>query len=139
MRLFGGLITSINLFVGAGTEAVLTVPAGHWYTILSFQLNLLAFPVAANRAVRMAVVDGSGNVLGIWGGNKIQGTGASFTYTGPARAMGESDAVVGGNVLIPMPSFLTLAPGMSLQTATRNLQAGDQYVSANYYLEDHGS
>lgn len=117
----------------AGQEASATVPGGEAWIVraVSVVLNTAA-AAAGDRTVRLQATDGSGNVVWESPGIAVADDGQErISYGAGARL----EDVAGGPSVAPIPGELFLPPGAVIQTATDNLQGGDDYAAAGLLVE----
>lgn len=129
-----GWIHSVNVGnPAAGADWVMTVGSLTRRRVASVNAVFTAAVAVANRQVQLIVDDGV-NVMGVFGAS------ANITASTVANVTGTSGstqaAVVGTDLLIPLPSPLLLEPSWRLRVATVGIQPADQWSAIWVNSED---
>lgn len=119
----GQLMHSTPAAPAAGADFSTVSPAYQRWELASFGLTLTTSAVAANRGVRFRISDGATIFFSI-SEAVIQPASTAYRYyfaNVPLPA-----AVSGSIVVLPIPAGLIIPPGSTFETATANIQSGDQ-------------
>ena len=127
MRLGGAVLEQQIANPAAGAEWTFTVPAGQVMEILSLHWVLATSAAVANRVSGFEILDGAGNVVGIWRGGAVQAASLTENYSiGPFDGQSDPNGNFGA-IIVPAPQGLHLPAGFTIRSLSQNLQAGDQY------------
>jgi len=117
----------------AGSEAILTVPTNQVWELMYGEITLVTDGTVANR--RPHFVIGGASAATIHAFAEVDQT-ASQTIT---YRIGEfhtlPDSLDNGTILLSMPAGIIIGPGVTLDTLTTNLQAGDNFSRFDFYVE----
>lgn len=128
-----GFLTSINVpNPAAGADWIFTVPVSERLRIVSFRGVLTTSATVANRQVAVFVTD-SVNTTWITSAptNIPAATLAQISGTGTSAPLG----VITTLINITLPPVLILPPGFTIATLTTGIQAGDQWSSIQFSVE----
>lgn len=140
MRLYGTIVSLGAVNPGAGAEWSLTIPVGHFYTFLSLNAVFVTSAVAGNRSPRLQIMDGGGNLVGVWGCGFTQIASQTLNYTAPSVFMGQTDPNgTFGSISWPLPALLCLPGGFSVSSLTSGISGADQWSAINGVWEDNAS
>jgi len=117
----------------AGNEAIITVPTNQIWRVLWGEITLVTDITATSRRVHIAL--GGASAATLQGFGDVDQT-ASLTKTYRFGAMGQpADREDSGSMLINIPADVVMLPGMTIDTLTTNLQAGDNFSRFDFYVE----
>ncbi len=111
----------------AGAEAVLTVPSGEVWYVVSAYVSLVTASTAGNRSRALDVLTPSAAIAAEEVGNGQAQTASTTLVTTWTAGVGGMAVAGTGTVTAPLPSDLILGAGWQLKTRTVNLAGGDQY------------
>ena len=139
MRLGGAVLEQQIVNPAVGAEWTFTVPVGQLLELLSLHWVLATSATVANRVSGFEIVDGAGNVIGIWRGGAVQAASLTENYS-IGTIDGQSDPNGNfGAIIIPAPQGLYLPAGFTIRSLTAALQAGDQYSAIWMSVEQFGA
>lgn len=116
-----------------GNDILETVPVNVRWRLVTFRSALHTSAAAANRQVKMVV--SSGGVISFAAGSPVtQPASVPFGYVMSPGSTAQSDGF--GVITLPGPLGQSLLPGMTIGTATTNLDAGDQWDAPLYLVEE---
>lgn len=117
----------------AGAEISETVPTGARWRLHSLVVTLVTDATVATRVPRLFLDSGSG-IYAKYNGPSTQA--ASLTVAYQTGNLGEAVTGSGSAAHLPMPSDTRLAAGYTIDSATVNLQAGDNYGAPVMLVEE---
>lgn len=121
-------------FVAAGSEWTQVVPAGVVWELLAIQAGFTASAVVATRSPRLQITDGS--FLVFEAAPAIQPTASQVARFSYARNWGYQSIANVANVSNQgLPDFALLG-GYVIQSATSNLDAGDQWGAVSMLVRE---
>jgi hypothetical protein len=131
----GNLRSITGTAVGAGVDISEVVPGGRRWRLLTFRAQLTASAAVANRAPSFQISESIVRPLYAIDPLQAQTASQAFVYNW-ARGIGNRFANVGNvNQNAPIPDMLLFA-GNTIKTVTANLQAGDQWGTPQYLVEE---
>ncbi len=129
-----GVIRSIaGTDPAAGVEIIETVPTGAVWKILSFFATLATSIAVANRAVSVAIDDGTNAFARVFA-NGVQAASTTNTYNFLPRSI--EPAATNLNYYGCMPLDMTLSAGYRIRTLTALLDAADDWGAPRLLVEE---
>lgn len=110
----------------AGAEALITVPAGEIWELLSVLVVLVASAAAANRQAQLIIDDGT-NILWQSDSPSNQIANETRTYVAGSGLERQDVGVPTSTKQWALPTGLVLAGGYRIRTLTTAIDAGDNY------------
>lgn len=92
------------------------------YVVVSVNTNITTSAAAGNRNFSVEHIDANGNVLALWPGAAVLGPASAAIFTASVQI--STPIAIGAAQIIPL-GVIPLGPGMQLQVALGNVQAGD--------------
>lgn len=123
-----GVAASLTVDPAANTEVSQTVPGGQIWELLSVNVTLVTDATVANRQVTLVIDDGV-NIVAQVTAQPTQAASLTYNYTFSVGGVDRA-AVVGTNVLVPLPGPLALPAGFRIRTVTTLRAATDNYGAA---------
>lgn len=115
----------------AGGEAIITVPAGQAWRVLSFAVTMVTDATVTNRGPNFAIDDGT-NIMAMAPAADV--IPASTTQRVVYSHIGERGSS-GANMMSNIPLGIIALAGWRLRTQTGGLQAGDNYGIPSALIE----
>ena len=130
-----GLIRSISgTSPAAGAEISETVPTLARWLLLTFRFVLVTSVTVANRYPQLLIDDGVNPVMQIDGQRVIPASSTFGLNFGAGVPFRQSPGNVNDTLALPVP--IKLLPGWRIRTSTNLIQAGDQYSTPQYVVEE---
>ncbi len=129
-----GLLRSITgTDPAAGVEISEVVPTGARWRLIAFRFILATDATVASRTPRISIDDGT-TVFFRHGNSSPQTASFSSAYNGFNSGVGNISAASDSSIILPNPPILSA--GYHIATDTAQLQAGDNFSSPKYLVEE---
>lgn len=122
----------------AGAEILDVVPDGVLRRVIAVRFAFTSDATAVNRRVTFLIDTGATGAI-VWRTSAAVDQAASLTYTYQVAHLGITPGALDASIdhyVMPLPPGIVVRPGFRFRTITTNLQAGDQFGAAVYYVEE---
>jgi hypothetical protein len=117
----------------AGAEIIETVPTGARWRVIAGSFRFVTDATVSSRQPRLTITDGTNT---IWAGEEAANVTASDDVRHNFGLGTERLAHLGDDRQYPFPTEMVLGAGFAIQTATLNLQAGDNFSALQFLVEE---